>query len=389
MAYSCEPNVGGEHEVGWKVANSLNDMCNLTVITRTANKVAIEKCQDHNIDFIFVENRHFLRFKPKGKFSYLYYMFWQFTVYLRLKKLVKASDIVHYVTFGNIHLPNFLLLLKSNLVIGPMGGGSIINPRLINNPSFKIVVKSNIYKLLNASVKLNPFYYYYFHKCQKIILRTTETLNIIPNRFQHKCSVHLETGLDEFESLQQEKTRTLKKVITTGRMIQSKNIDQVVAVFKELSKQNKEPISLHVLGGGPLLETYKKQFSDETNVFFEGRIPHEKVNSFLESADLFLFCSIKEGGSHSLFEAAKYNLPIACYNISGMQEFPLDNSSIKITPTKDIKSNTKKLANKILEVFKKPEGVDKCCENAIADIQQNYFWKNHAQRYLKLYKDLK
>jgi glycosyltransferase involved in cell wall biosynthesis len=270
-----------------------------------------------------------------------------------------------------------------------MGGGSIINPQLIKNPGFNISLKSNIHKLLNASVKLNPFYYYYFHKCDKIILRTKETLDIIPNRFLYKCSVHLETGLDEFKNMKPEKTRILKKVITTGRIIKSKNIDQVIDVFKELSRLYHEPISLHILGGGPLLENYKKQFSNETNIFFEGRVPHEKVNSFLKSADLFLFCSIKEGGSHSLFEAAKYNLPIACYNISGMQEFPRNNSSIKIRPIKDIESNTKKLANKILEAFNHPMQVDKCCENAIEDIQQNYFWKNHAQRYIKIYNEIK
>ncbi len=40
---------------------------------------------------------------------------------------MKRDDIVHYITFGNIHLPTFLFLMKSKLVIGPMGGGSVLN----------------------------------------------------------------------------------------------------------------------------------------------------------------------------------------------------------------------------------------------------------------------
>ena len=80
-------------------------------------------------------------------------------------------------------LPHFLFLLKSKLIIGPMGGGSVIRTSLIRNSLFSTKIKFFIYQFVNWTVKINPIYYLLFSKCSKIILRTKETLNIIPKIF--------------------------------------------------------------------------------------------------------------------------------------------------------------------------------------------------------------
>ena len=46
VAYGCEPNQGGEHEVGWKIAKNLKSKCDLTVITRKSNEMKIENEKD-------------------------------------------------------------------------------------------------------------------------------------------------------------------------------------------------------------------------------------------------------------------------------------------------------------------------------------------------------
>ena len=102
-------------------------------------------------------------------------------------------------------------------------------------------------------------------------------------------------------------------------------------------------------------------------------MPHKTVYEVLKKADLFLFCSIKEGGSHSLFEATMCNVPIACYNISGMQEFPKMDSAIKITPTKNIDNNIYSLAKKINDSFQSKEMINLLCENGKKDIKNKLF----------------
>lgn len=59
-----EPNQGGEHQVGWKLANSLNDKCSLEVITRISNQKLIENENTKNIKFTFIENKLGMKFKP-------------------------------------------------------------------------------------------------------------------------------------------------------------------------------------------------------------------------------------------------------------------------------------------------------------------------------------
>ena len=388
VVYACEPAQGGEHEVGWKMANELTDKCDLVVITRKSNKKLIEQDNSNYINFRYIENDIFLRFKPRGRFSYIYYLFWQVSVFLFLKNIVKKEDIVHYLTFGNLHLPHFLFLLKSKLILGPMGGGSVINPKLMRTSSFKVKIKSTIHKVINSSVKINPLYYVLFMKSSKIILRTEETLNIIPKYFHKKCTIFLETGVDVNNINFVKKERKLKKIITTARIIDSKNIDQVIEVFQKLIELTSEPLELLIVGDGPIKVKLEKKYTEVMNLKFVGKVPHQKVESLLNEADLFIFCSIKEGGSHSLFEAAMNNCPIACYDVSGMKEFPRSDAAIKIEPKSNIDSNIEKLAKKIKLTF--DEGnIDTLCNNAVSDLKENYDWSEIGNRYIKIYKNIK
>ena len=384
VAYGCEPNQGGEHQVGWKLANSLNDKCSLEVITRISNQKLIENENTKNIKFTFIENKLGMKFKPKGRFSYFYYLFWQISTYNYLKNNVTKEDIVHYVTFGNIHLPQFLFLLKSKLIIGPMGGGSVVDYNLMKSSSLKLKVKSLVHKFINLTAKINPIYYLTFKKCSKIFLRTYETQKLVPTKYLDKCEVFLETGIDTSNIKNTIKKRELKTVITTARIIDTKNIDQVIDVFDKLNKLYDYKLTLKILGDGPLRKSIQKKYEETKNIEFLGKVNHQEINKYLNQADLFIFCSIKEGGSHSLFEAAMNNIPISCYDISGMEVFPKKNSAIKIKPTNDIESNTSLLTNKIYESFEKNQ-IDNICRNAINDLENNYSWDTIATKIKEKY----
>lgn len=388
VAYGCEPDQGGEHQVGWKLANTLHDKCNLEVITRISNQKLIEEKNENNINFTFIENELGMKFKPKGRFSYFYYLFWQISVYNYLKKVVEEDDIVHYVTFGNIHLPQFLFMLKSKLIIGPMGGGSVVNFKLMKKSNFKIKLKSIIHIFINLTAKINPIYYLTFKKSSKIILRTYETQKLVSSKFLDKTEIFLETGIDTSLINIKSKDRKLQHIITTARIIDTKNIDQVIDVFNNLNKLNDFKLKLSILGDGPEKSKLKNLNKSNKSIQFLGKVPHQTINKYLEEADLFLFCSIKEGGSHSLFEAAMNNIPIACYDISGMEVFPKQCSSIKIKPVNDINKNTTNLANVINEKFKRNE-IDELCSNAISDLEDNYDWQHISKKIQHIYKEIK
>jgi glycosyltransferase involved in cell wall biosynthesis len=155
-----------------------------------------------------------------------------------------------------------------------------------------------------------------------------------------------------------------------------------------INKMNDNKLMLSILGDGPEKPKLQKINQSNNSICFLGKVSHQTINKYLEEADLFLFCSIKEGGSHSLFEASMNNIPIACYDISGMEVFPKNDSSIKIKPQYDIEKNTTELANLINEKFLKNQ-TNELCSNAIDDLKENYDWQSISKRIETIYKGIK
>ena len=55
------------------------------------------------------------------------------------------------------------------------------------------------------------------------------------------------------------KKRKLNEIVTTGRLIKSKNIDQVIEVFQKLCAIRKETLRLTIVGDGPMKQVLKKK----------------------------------------------------------------------------------------------------------------------------------
>tara|TARA_B110000483_G_scaffold243428_1_gene333195 strand:+ start:1861 stop:2172 length:312 start_codon:yes stop_codon:yes gene_type:complete len=81
-AYSCEPNTGSEHEVGWQWANKLVNLGHeVYVITRTSNKKKINSYQNNNtkkINFLYYDfPKLYLKFIKKKKIQiHIYILFY-------------------------------------------------------------------------------------------------------------------------------------------------------------------------------------------------------------------------------------------------------------------------------------------------------------------------
>ncbi len=182
--------------------------------------------------------------------------------------------------------------------------------------------------------------------------------------------------------------RKLKRVVSTGKFIKGKNMEQVIEVYKRL-KEKYLDLELYIAGDGYEREKLERIYGKDNSIKFLGHVSHKKIDKLLKTSDLFIFCSIKEGGSHSLFESAMSGCPVACYNISGMKVFPDKNSAIKVDITSDINSNINNLAYRILEYFKDGDRVDKVTINAINELKEKYSWENISDRYIRIYKEIK
>jgi glycosyltransferase involved in cell wall biosynthesis len=161
-----------------------------------------------------------------------------------------------------------------------------------------------------------------------------------------------------------------------------------VEVFLALEKLNsKANMTLDILGDGPCKNDLVNRYGHYNNITFHGNLPHQDIIGWLKSSDLFLFCSIHEGGTHSLFEAAMANLPIACYNVSGMCEFPPQGCAIKVTPEKNIHSNIERLAEQIMTKFENNK-FNAIAQKAINVLNNKFNWDSISNEFVRIYKKL-
>ncbi len=348
LAYSCEPGVGGEHEVGWKISKEFGKICpnKIHVVTRKSNQEKIERTLNRDINFHFIEADNFIKYKPKGGFSYLYYVLWQLKASSYINKNFDSNDHIHLLTFGNIHLPSFLFLLKNSYSLGPMGGGAFVETALLITPSYKERVKSFIYKIINSLAKFNPFFRYSNYRSTCIITRTSDTQKILSAKSQLKATNILETGIDDSNIKSQYQKGNIKNFVNVSRFIESKNIEVAIKTFNHLNELNNNQFKYTLIGDGPLFKELESRYSSK-NVYFAGKMNHVEVKEVLKKSDVMLTCTVKEGGSHAIYEAMTAGCLVACYDISGMQDFPPENASIKYKPTKDVQVNIEQFAKQI------------------------------------------
>jgi teichuronic acid biosynthesis glycosyltransferase TuaC len=70
----------------------------------------------------------------------------------------------------------------------------------------------------------------------------------------------------------------------------------------------------------PDLEKQARELNIQTKVHFEGYIPHSKVASYLQKADLFCLSSFSEGLPGVILEAMACGLPVVATNVGGVSE---------------------------------------------------------------------
>lgn len=96
--------------------------------------------------------------------------------------------------------------------------------------------------------------------------------------------------------------------------------------------------NLHILGSGNLKFHYielAKNYGIEENIIFDGSLPKEKINHWLDTLDLYIQPSRTEGLPRALIEAMARALPVVATEVGGIPELldqdilvPANNSKI-------------------------------------------------------------
>jgi len=400
-AYSCEPGFSSEREIGWKWANLLSKFNDVYVLTRLSNKETIEKYiknnrVDTNIKFIYHDLPDWARrWKKAERGLYLYYTIWQYGAYrkARLLNMTEKFDIVHYITFGSLLLPNFMFLLPTKFIFGPVGGGENTPLNFIGEFSNKGKIAEIVRHIVQYFQRINPFFLLQCHRTDKILVRTNETYKMIPTAFKHKTELMLETGIPE--ELVGYKRKIIHdthciRIITIGRFIHSKINILTLKVILNFKRKYKIPFKFYIVGDGyerESLETFCKINDLDSDVVFTGWISREKVFEYLSQSDIYYSTTFKEAGTWAFFEAVAMGIPVACLKISGPNMIIADGCGIKVEPNNpnDVIDN---LSKGLYELSINPQLRTTLAGKAKIHLMQKLTWQKMMDRIDGIYKEI-
>ena len=327
-AYSCEPNSGSEHEVGWSWIKALskNNKNKITVITRKSNKKKIylenTLCKKKNVNFWFYDLPDFflkILKKKNKKNTYLYFYLWQLLIYFKFKSKINKIkfDFIHHVTFVSLRIPSFLFLCKSNFFFGPVCGGEVIKNCLIKDFSLKAKIIEYLRLISNFYIKYSPIMNLLFLKSKKIILTHEVNLSLVPKVFHKKVVIVPSIFNDKI--FFKNKIKKNYNIYFAGRLLEWKGAHYLIKIFKKLYKANNK-IKLEIFGDGPLKAKIIDQVKNEVfknNIKLHGLLPQSKFLKKIKKSDLLIFPTLRDSGGYVILDALKNNINVLTTNAPG------------------------------------------------------------------------
>lgn len=345
-AYGCEPFRGSEAGVGWNWILQMARCCDLHVIARSNDKKKIElnlpQDLSEHIVFHYYDCSFLMRFKHGNRGLYFYYFFWQLGILRIAKEIIRhyQIDYTMHLTFGSYWMPTFLPFLQKPFIYGPMGGGDVVPISLMAALPFKEKLNRLLAIALVRTSYLNPLVVFPCKKASVILCRTENNRLVIPKRYRHKARIILETAIEDevidygVNNHSRIKDSANVKIIMSGRLIPLKNVEMGLRAFASVHKVMPN-VELCIVGDGPCMGNLRKSAAKlglAELVTFAGRLERKEALFQMRNSDIFLFPSLKEGGSWALLEGMSVGLPVVCLDWTGMHDIMTPECGFMISP---------------------------------------------------------
>ena len=133
-----------------------------------------------------------------------------------------------------------------------------------------------------------------------------------------------------FERKKKDYETDVVKLVISARLISIKNIPTAIRSLKFI--KTAKPWQLTIIGSGPDLKIINSEIEHcgYDNVKIIPFMPREEALDLIQESDIFVFPSLKEGGTWALMEAMAIGLPVVCVDWAGMAVETDDESAIKL-----------------------------------------------------------
>jgi glycosyltransferase involved in cell wall biosynthesis len=123
-------------------------------------------------------------------------------------------------------------------------------------------------------------------------------------------------------------------LVTVARLFMLKGHEYIIESAKELSKRFANCVWLFV-GDGNLFDHYKQQARDlglAERIKFTGLLPPSKIPLAIQSSDMLVHCSLREGLARTLPQAMLCGRPAISFDVDGAREVVNENTGRLIEP---------------------------------------------------------
>ncbi|HUW18357.1 MAG TPA: glycosyltransferase family 4 protein [Sedimentisphaerales bacterium] len=141
-------------------------------------------------------------------------------------------------------------------------------------------------------------------------------------------------------------------LVTIARLFMLKGHDYIVESAKELYRRFDKAVWLFV-GDGNLSEHYKKQLAElglSGRIRFTGLLPPREIPLAIQSSDILVHCSLREGLARTLPQAMLCAKPVVSFDVDGAREVVNEDTGRLIEP-----KNVQQLTSACAELIENAE----------------------------------
>ena len=225
--------------------------------------------------------------------------------------------------------------------------------------------------------------------------------------FLHPTVINNGVSIKKYEKCRDKKTKDesrkvfgvegAKVLLSIGGIEPRKNTITTLRAFNiaRSKLQEKGEKLLWFIGGGETLfdyRDYRDLFFDEVNslglkldedIFVLGNVPEEKMPDLYNSADVFVFPSIKEGWGLVVLEAMASGVPVIASGIEPMTEYLIDEENALLVSPMDYDE----IAEKIMILVDNSDLQSHFIKKG-RNTAKMYSWENAARKHLNFYNEI-
>jgi glycosyltransferase involved in cell wall biosynthesis len=225
-----------------------------------------------------------------------------------------------------------------------------------------------------------------YSRCDQVIVPSLATLEDlkakgIPNL------VHIPHGVDTSSFSPEHRSEEWRnsigaqgKVLISfvSRLVWEKNLQVLSDAAKKM--RHKDQVRFVVVGDGPALDAFKKQFQE---AHFTGFLRGKDLQTAYASSDLFVMPSVTETFGNVTVEAMASGVPAICAAAGGACDFVIPGENGLLTEPNDVDS----LARAMDRLVEDPNARARMSEQALLS-SKRFAWSNTAMRYQEIYQSL-